>query len=53
LGMNISQTVDCLLAEAVKKRYWEKWNDDNKEAIKAYNAHIHEHGLPLAKYRSF
>lgn len=53
LGMNISQTVDGLLAEAVKKRYWEKWNDDNKEAIKAYNAHLHQHGLPLAKYRTF
>jgi antitoxin CcdA len=44
LGMNISQTVDALLAEEVKRRYWEKWKDDNQEAIE---------GLPLAKYRSF
>jgi antitoxin CcdA len=53
LGMNISQTVDGLLADAVKKRYWERWNDDNKNAIAAYNARIEKHGLPLAKYRTF
>jgi antitoxin CcdA len=53
LGMNVSQTVDGLLAEEVKRRYWEKWNDDNKEGIAAYNARIEREGLPLAKYRSF
>ena len=53
LGMNVSQTVDGLLAEEVKRRYWEKWNEDNKEAIAAYNARIAKEGLPLAKYRSF
>lgn len=53
LGMNISQTVDALLAEEVRKRYWARWNEDNKEAIAAYNARIESEGLPLAKYRSF
>ena len=53
LGMNVSQTVDTLLAEEVKRRYWEKWNEENKEAIAAYNARIAKEGLPLAKYRSF
>ena len=53
LGMNISQTVDALLTEEVKRRYWERWNEDNKEAIDAYNARIAREGLPLAKYRSF
>ena len=53
LGMNVSQTVDSLLAEEVKRRYWEKWNEENKEAIEAYNARIAKEGLPLAKYRSF
>jgi len=53
LGMNVSQTVDALLAEEVKRRYWEKWNEENKEAIEAYNARIAKEGLPLAKYRSF
>ena len=53
LGMNLSQTVDGLLAEEVKRRYWEKWNDENKEAIAAYNARIAKEGLPLARYRTF
>ena len=53
LGMNISQTVDALLAEEVQRRYWARWNKDNKDAIAAYNACIAREGLPLAKYRSF
>lgn len=53
MGMNISQTVDELLAAEVKRRYWERWNEDNKEAIAEYNARIAREGLPLAKYRTF
>ncbi len=53
MGMNISQTVDTLLADEVKRVYWEQWNERNKTAIDAYNARIAKHGLPLAKYRSF
>ena len=53
LGMNISQTVDALLAEEVQRRYWARWNEQNKEAIDTYNARIEREGLPLAKYRTF
>ncbi|AYQ30250.1 MULTISPECIES: type II toxin-antitoxin system CcdA family antitoxin [unclassified Polaromonas] len=53
MGMNISQTVDALLADEVKRRYWEQWNERNKGAIASYNARVAKHGLPLAKYRSF
>jgi antitoxin CcdA len=53
LGMNLSQTVDTLLAQEVQRRYWERWNQDNKEAVDAYNARIEREGLPLAKYRTF
>jgi antitoxin CcdA len=53
LGMNLSQTVDALLAEEVRKRYWERWNEENKEAIEHYNQRIEREGLPLAKYRTF
>ena len=53
LGMNVSATVDALLAEAVHKRYWERWNHENKEAIEHYNARIESEGLPLVRYRSF
>ncbi len=53
LGMNISATVDALLAEEVTKRYWERWNEDNKQAVDHYNARIEKEGLPLARYRTF
>ncbi len=53
LGINLSQAVDGFLAEEVKRRYWERWNEENKEAIDAYNARIAKEGLPLAKYRTF
>jgi len=53
LGMNLSQTVDALLAAEVRKRYWERWNDENKEAVEAYNARVAKVGLPLAKHRTF
>ena len=53
LGMNVSQTVDALLAEEVKRLYWEKWNERNKDAIDAYNERIREHGIWGAKYRTF
>ena len=53
MGINISQTVETLLAEEVKRLYWEKWNEDNKDAVAAYNARVSNHGLPLAKYRTW
>ena len=53
LGMNVSQTVDTLLAQEVRRRYWERWNEQNKDAIAAYNERIEREGLPLAKYRTF
>ncbi len=53
LGMNLSQTVDQLLSEEVKRRYWAQWKDDNREAIEEYNERIAKEGLPLEKYRTF
>jgi antitoxin CcdA len=53
LGMNISATVDALLAKEVQRCDWERWNEENKAAIKHYNDRIEREGLPPAKYRSF
>jgi antitoxin CcdA len=53
MGLNISQTVDQLLAAEVERLYWKRWNEDNKAAIDHYNARIAKEGLPLAKYRTF
>ena len=53
LGLNLSATVDALLAEEVRKRYWARWNEENKAAIAHYNARIAQEGLPLTRYRTF
>ena len=53
MGMNLSQTVDTLLADEVKRRYWEQWNERNTDAVAEYNARIATYGLPLEKYRTF
>jgi antitoxin CcdA len=53
LGINLSQTVDAWLSEEVKRRYWEKWRDDNHEAMLAYNERIAREGLTLERYRTF
>lgn len=53
LGLNLSATVDALLTQEVQRLYWERWNEDNREAIDNYNARIEREGLPLARWRSF
>lgn len=53
LGLNLSATVDGLLVDEVRKRYWARWNEENKDAVADYNSRIAREGLPLARYRSF
>jgi antitoxin CcdA len=53
LGMNLSATVDALLAVEVRRRYRARWNQDDLAAIAHYHARIAREGLPLARYRSF
>lgn len=53
IGMNLSKTVDAFLKDEVKRRYWEQWNELNKDAVAEYNERIEKYGLPLEKYRTF
>ena len=53
LDMNVSRTVDALLAQEVKRQYWARWQAQNLDAIASYNARIEQEGLPLDAYRSF
>jgi antitoxin CcdA len=52
LGMNISATVDELTAE-VQRRYCQRWNEDNKEAIADYNARIEREGTFSQRIQRF
>lgn len=53
LGMNVSQTVDALLAKEVERVYWEGWNERNKDAIDAYNERVRQYGVWGSQYRTF
>jgi antitoxin CcdA len=44
MGLNISQTVDALLTEEVLRRYYDRWAEDNAQAIADYNARIEREG---------
>lgn len=44
LGINLSQTVDALLEEEVRRRLREQWLERNRAAIEAYNARIEREG---------
>ena len=45
LGINLSQTIDDLLAKEVRRRLVQKWADDNPTTVAAYNRRIADHGL--------
>jgi antitoxin CcdA len=44
LGLNLSQTVDRLLAEEVRRLQAEAWLERNRAAIDAYNARVEREG---------
>lgn len=53
LGINLSQACERGLAAAVAATREQHWLDENRAAMDAWNAHVAEHGLPLAAYRQF
>lgn len=53
VGINLSQTCEAALRTAARAERERQWQEENKDAIEAWNAWIEEHGLPLARYRQF
>ena len=43
--INLSQTLETRLLELVKEKQRNKWLEENREALEAYNARIDEHGI--------
>ncbi|WP_353199043.1 type II toxin-antitoxin system CcdA family antitoxin [Sandarakinorhabdus sp.] len=52
-GINLSQACERGIAEQVAKVKAEHWLAENRVAISAYNEHVEQHGLPLARFRQF
>jgi antitoxin CcdA len=53
LGISLSGACEDGLAPAVKAEKERRWLEENKQALDSWNRYIAEHGLPLAKYRTF
>ena len=53
LGINVSQSAEAGLAQAVKLQKQQRWLNENNQAIESSNDFVTQHGLPLAKFRHF
>ena len=52
-GLNLSAELEERLTETVRKRRAEQWLRDNREAIKAYNKFVEEHGVFGEEFRGW
>jgi antitoxin CcdA len=53
LDVNISRAAEQGLARAIAERRAALWLEENRAALESSNAYVEQHGLPLARYRSF
>jgi antitoxin CcdA len=53
MGINLSQACERGLAAEVADARRQRWLEENKGAMDAWNGHVAEHGLPLAAFRQF
>ncbi|MBU1258863.1 MAG: type II toxin-antitoxin system CcdA family antitoxin [Alphaproteobacteria bacterium] len=53
LGINLSRTCEDALAKQIAAERGRRWQEENKEAIAAWNVRAENNELPLEKYRQF
>ncbi len=51
--INVSKACEQGLAAEVAAAREARWQRDNQAAIDAWNAHVDQQGLPLARFRRF
>jgi antitoxin CcdA len=44
-GLNLSTLLERALREHLRGKRWQKWRDDNRDAIEASNAELEKNGL--------
>jgi antitoxin CcdA len=52
-GTNLSALLESALERELRERLNQKWRDENRDAIEAYNKFVEEHGLLSDEWRSF
>ncbi len=53
LGINVSQACERGLSAEVAGTRAERWVEENRAAMDAWNDHVERDGLPLAEFRQF
>ena len=53
LNINLSATLERALKEELAKRESSQWIEENRSAIKAYNAFVEQHGCFGDEFREF
>tara|TARA_R110000868_G_scaffold210072_4_gene460027 strand:- start:1249 stop:1536 length:288 start_codon:yes stop_codon:yes gene_type:complete len=53
LGINISQSAEWGINQAIVNARKEQWLAENSHSIASSNEYIKQHGLPLSQYRNF
>jgi len=53
LGINLSQTCEQFLREAIRIEKERRWAVEHADFIAAYNQTVEAEGLPLEQWRSF
>jgi antitoxin CcdA len=52
-GINLSATLERALMDELAKLKRERWRQENREAVAAYNEHVEKHGTFSDDLRSF
>lgn len=53
LNINLSATLEQALQDKLAKAHADKWSEENRRAIRVYNAFIEEHGCFGEEYKEF
>jgi antitoxin CcdA len=53
LGINLSQTCEQILREAIRAEKSRRWSLEHADFIQAYNSAVDSDGLPLDQWRTF
>lgn len=53
LGINVSRACEQGLAEEVRRRREQRWREENRDALEAYNARIEKYGLLSSHFHDY
>ncbi len=53
IDVNLSSLFEDALREGIREREEQRWREENKKAIDAYNEFVREHGVFAEGFRSF